>query len=192
MTSVDKAAIAWSIAIVAVGAGFAFAGGSFDVSFTTPTTPSSIQDEKISTAKQEILAAEREQAMEEQKTSAMEIEDEVSISSPTIEKTPIMAGPMTVEVSIPTGTAVPGCEETNACYLPASVSINAGDTVVWSNDDTAAHTVTSGSPTEGPDGIFDSSLVMVGKTFEVTFDDTGSYDYFCMVHPWMKGTVQAS
>ena len=190
MTSVDKAAIAWSIAIVAVGAGFAFAGGSFDTGFTP--TSSVAPDEKISAAKQQVLEEQRLQAIEDQKTSSVEIEDEVSISSPTIEKTPTMAGPMTVEVSIPTETSVPGCEETNACYLPASVSINAGDTVAWSNDDTAAHTVSSGSPTNGPDGIFDSSLFMSGKTFEVTFDDAGSYDYFCMVHPWMKGTVQVS
>ena len=37
--------------------------------------------------------------------------------------------------------------------------------VVWSNDDTAAHTVTSGTPAEGPDGIFDSSMFMAGTTF---------------------------
>jgi len=51
----------------------------------------------------------------------------------------------TVSVSIPTGTSVPGCEQTNSCFLPSSVSINVGDTVSWYNADTAAHTVTSGS-----------------------------------------------
>ena len=102
------------------------------------------------------------------------------------------AGPKTVVVTIPAGTSVPGCEETNECYLPPSVSINTGDTVSWDNTDTAAHTVTSGTPADGPDGIFDSSLLMGGNTFEVTFDSAGSYDYFCMVHPWMIGNVQVS
>ena len=48
-------------------------------------------------------------------------------------------------VSLPEGTSVPGCEETDACYIPSSVNVGVGETVTWSNDDTAAHTVTSGS-----------------------------------------------
>jgi predicted secreted protein with PEFG-CTERM motif len=94
-------------------------------------------------------------------------------------------------VSVPSGTSVPGCEETNECYIPAEVSIDVGGQVTWSNDDSAAHTVTSGSPEEGPDGFFDSSLFMAGTTFEVVFTDfeAGDYPYFCMVHPWMQGIV---
>ncbi len=145
------------------------------------------------------MEEERAKAMEEQ-TGAMgetsveleeTVEQEVELSAPTVEA-PQATGPMSVDVNIPTGTAVPGCEETNDCDLPDTVSINAGDTGIWSNTDTAAHTVTSGSPTDGPDGIFESSLFMAGATFEVTFDDSGSYDYFCMVHPWMQGNVQVS
>ncbi len=108
------------------------------------------------------------------------------------EEPPAMTGPVTVEVSIPSGTLVPGCEETNECYIPATVSINAGDTVSWSNDDTAAHTVTSGSAADGPSGVFDSSLLIAGGTFEQTFDSSGTLDYYCMVHPWMTGSVQVS
>ncbi|MFB5626955.1 MAG: plastocyanin/azurin family copper-binding protein, partial [Nitrosarchaeum sp.] len=96
--------------------------------------------------------------------------------------------PKTVNVSIPAGTSSPGCETSNACYSPASVTINVGDTVEWKNVDTAAHTVTGGSPANGPSG-FDSSLLMGGKSFANTFDKAGTYDYFCMVHPWMVGNV---
>ena len=92
-------------------------------------------------------------------------------------------------ISLPVGSASPGCEKTNECYIPAEVTINAGETVTWSNDDTAAHTVTSGSPDGGPDGIFDSSLFMADGEFTYTFDEPGEYPYFCMVHPWMVGTV---
>jgi predicted secreted protein with PEFG-CTERM motif len=68
-----------------------------------------------------------------------------------------------------------------------------GGTVTWENVDNAAHTVTSGSPADGPDGVFDSSLIMAGgATFSHTFDDAGTYDYFCMVHPWMAGTVNVA
>ena len=102
---------------------------------------------------------------------------------------PEPAGPQTVNVSLPKDSATPGCETTDACYIPSMVSINTGDTVSWSNDDTAAHTVTSGTPQGGPDGVFDSSLFMAGTTFDVTFDSSGNYDYFCMVHPWMAGKV---
>ena len=99
------------------------------------------------------------------------------------------AGPTTHTVEIPVGTSVPGCEETNACYAPADITINVGDTVEWINVDTAAHTVTGGSPADGPSGVFDSSLVMADAVYAFTFDDAGSYDYFCMVHPWMVGSV---
>ena len=92
------------------------------------------------------------------------------------------------------GSSTPGCEDTNSCFDPNPVTIAMGGTVTWENVDNAAHTVTSGSPVDGPDGVFDSSLIMapmqgVVKTFSHTFDDAGTYDYFCMVHPWMAGSV---
>ena len=99
------------------------------------------------------------------------------------------AGPMTHVVDMPEGTSVPGCEETNECYIPENITINAGDTVEWVNLDTAAHTVTGGSPSNGPSGVFDSSLVMGSASYSHTFEEAGTYDYFCMVHPWMIGSV---
>jgi len=92
-------------------------------------------------------------------------------------------------ISVPEGTGTPGCDETNACYIPFNVSISAGEEITWSNDDTAAHTVTSGSPADGPDGNFDSGLFMAGGTFSTTLDESGEYPYFCMVHPWMTGNI---
>ncbi|CDI05879.1 Protease inhibitor Kazal-type (fragment) [Candidatus Nitrosotenuis uzonensis] len=103
---------------------------------------------------------------------------------------PAPAPAMSAKVSIPSGSSVPGCEATNECYIPAEVTIGIGGTVTWTNDDTAAHTVTSGNINAGgPDGVFDSSIFMAGKTFEHTFDEAGEYDYFCIVHPWMTGKV---
>jgi plastocyanin len=99
--------------------------------------------------------------------------------------------PMTAIVSIPPGSAVPGCENTNECYLPFEINVAIGATVSWINDDSAPHTVTSGTvPTA--DGLFDSSLFMSGSVFEFTFDEAGTYDYFCMVHPWMTGIVNVN
>ena len=119
-------------------------------------------------------------------------EPAVTISAPKVETMPKALEPFTGTISAPAGSSVPGCEETNECFIPAEVSVSVGETVTWSNDDSAAHTVTSGIPSEGPDGIFDSSLFMAGTTFEHTFDEAGQYDYFCMVHPWMTGKVQVN
>ena len=97
--------------------------------------------------------------------------------------------PMAVTVSLPQGSGVPGCEATNECYIPYEVTVAQGATVTWSNDDSDAHTVTSGTPAGGHDGLCDSSLFMASTTYEFTYDDTGTFDYFCIVHPWMTGIV---
>ena len=99
------------------------------------------------------------------------------------------AGPQTHIVETAMGSGAPGCETSNACYLPQDITISTGDTVLWDNVDNAAHTVTGGSPSDGPSGVFDSSLLMAGLDYSFTFNDAGSYDYFCMVHPWMVGSV---
>ena len=88
------------------------------------------------------------------------------------------------------GSSTPGCEETaDGYFIPSPVTIPVGGTVTWENNDTAAHTSTAGSATEGPSGVFDSSLIMAGSSFSHTFDSAGTFDYFCMVHPWMSGSV---
>ena len=98
-------------------------------------------------------------------------------------------GPRTYEVSMPLGTSVLGCEATDECYIPSEVTVDIGDTVTWINDDTAAHTVTSGTIDGGPDGRFDSSLMLADQSFSFTFEAAGDYDYYCIVHPWMIGKV---
>jgi len=88
------------------------------------------------------------------------------------------------------GSSTPGCEDTaEGCFIPSPVTIDIGETVTWENNDTAAHTATGGSAADGPSGVFDSSLIMAGSSFSHTFDSVGTYDYFCMVHPWMSGTA---
>ena len=188
MVSIDKAAIVLTMAIVAIALGIA---ASADMTqdagpavFTPPTVSTETSESETSSFGADLAAEIREKAgetVELEEEVMMEEEEEVMMEEP--------AGPTTVHVEIPVGTAVPGCEETNECFSPADVTINAGDTVHWMNVDTAAHTVTGGSPADGPSGIFDSSLVMADAVYAFTFDETGSYDYFCMVHPWMTGTV---
>ncbi|MEO2264384.1 MAG: plastocyanin/azurin family copper-binding protein [Nitrosopumilus sp.] len=118
-------------------------------------------------------------------------ESQISESITSVEES-IVKVPMTLIISLPAGSGVPGCDETNECFLPYDTTIGVGGTITWSNDDSAAHTVTSGVVADGPDGLFDSSIFMAGSTFEFTFDEEGSYDYFCMVHPWMTGIINVN
>ena len=194
MTSMDKAGMAIAVAVVAIAVAFASGGAALqagDQSGTSIFSPQVTQQQKqMAQEKAQQTQKTMDEIMEEQRQAKMDQPSSVTVTPPKVEDVPAMtSGPKTVTVSMPTGTSVPGCEETNTCFIPSSVKINVGDTISWSNDDTAAHTVTSGKPANGPDGNFDSSLLMVGKAFDVTFDNSGSYDYFCMVHPWMVGKV---
>ncbi len=94
-----------------------------------------------------------------------------------------------VTVTNAPGSSTPGCEETDSCFIPSTATIEEGGIVTWENTDNAAHTATGGSAQDGPSGVFDSSLIMAGGSYSHTFDTAGTYDYFCMVHPWMQGTV---
>ena len=116
----------------------------------------------------------------------MESEEELILESTVVESAPVVKSEIVV---IPAGVGVPGCEETSECYLPSLLTIGTGTTVTWENVDTAAHLATSGTPADGPDGVFDSGMIMAGGTFEHEFIDSGEFQYYCIVHPWMVGTV---
>ena len=98
----------------------------------------------------------------------------------------------TAEVDMAVGSSVVGCETTNECYIPHMVTIDVGGEVMWNNIDAMAHTVTAGTPTEGLSEHFDSGLVAPGAMFSHEFTEAGTFDYFCMVHPWMAGAVMVS
>ncbi len=92
------------------------------------------------------------------------------------------------DVIMPIKVSRPGCEETNSCYLPSIITIKQGQQVTWSNEDVAFHTVTSGLYDE-PSDLFDSGHLDPEQKFIVSFDEQGTFDYFCTLHPWMAGKV---
>jgi len=92
-------------------------------------------------------------------------------------------------VTIAQGSGAPGCDETHSCFIPEELHISKGDTVTWINTDTAAHTITSGTVSDGPDGRFDSSLLSPGAQFTHKFNESGEHPYHCLVHPWMVGKI---
>jgi plastocyanin len=79
-------------------------------------------------------------------------------------------------------------EAVNIAFEPTRVSVPVGATVTWTNRDVVRHTVTSGTPGEA-DGTFDEPLDAEGGTGNVTFDEPGTYVYFCEVHGNMTGEV---
>lgn len=68
-------------------------------------------------------------------------------------------------------------------FQPDPITVKAGTTVVFSNDDKILHTVTSGTREKPTPDRFDGKLDGTGSTFEVTLDEPGTYPYFCMIHP---------
>ncbi|MFC0543642.1 cupredoxin domain-containing protein [Kutzneria chonburiensis] len=70
-------------------------------------------------------------------------------------------------------------------FTPASLTVSVGDTVTWTNEDTAPHTVTV---SDGPEK-FASPTLQQGQKFSYTFTKAGSYSYYCAVHPDMKASV---
>lgn len=103
-------------------------------------------------------------------------------------------------VSIPFGAYNPELNTpAEAWYDPPFIPIEAGDTIIWENNDREPHTVTSGqgsgrfgwmSDDYGtPDGLFESDLFAPGESWSYTFEDQGTFPYFCTIHPWMEGAV---
>ena len=85
-------------------------------------------------------------------------------------------------------------------FDPSPLTVEAGTTVVWRNDEPIGHTVTSGEPTgvdaatglrsgQVPDGRFDAPLATKGATFAHRFTDPGTYSYYCAIHLGMSSRV---
>lgn len=193
MTAADKFGIAFSVGFTVALIAIAMSFGAMSSAPAAPTpmppvekpTPPVVEETPAEEVPEEETPVEEETPTEETPEEEVPVEEEPVME----EETPMEEMIMESSVSIPEGSSTPGCEADNACYLPAETTVGVGGTVTWTNDDTAAHTVTSGTPTDGPDGMFDSSIIMSGATFEYTFEEAGQYDYFCIVHPWMTGKV---
>ncbi|MDE1867270.1 MAG: hypothetical protein KGI08_06135 [Thaumarchaeota archaeon] len=89
-------------------------------------------------------------------------------------------------VTIPLGASH---QNTGVFYSPSVIDIKPGYTVTWKNDDTTAHTASTGRPNLGVDGRIDSGLISPGGAFSYTFETTGVYSYYCLIHPWMTGAI---
>jgi len=83
-------------------------------------------------------------------------------------------------------TTNPGANEVwiqGMAFNPATITVNAGTTITWTNKDGVAHTVTSNT------GVFDSGTMNVNGTYSHLFSIAGSFPYHCTIHPSMTATV---
>lgn len=89
-------------------------------------------------------------------------------------------------------------------YQPDPIEVEPGTTITWLNEDNIDHTVTSGIQRDQgvpgveedvgsqPDGTFDGDLPMKGASFSFTFEEAGTFAYFCEIHAGMTGVVEVS
>ncbi|HET7148855.1 MAG TPA: plastocyanin/azurin family copper-binding protein [Candidatus Nitrosopolaris sp.] len=95
-------------------------------------------------------------------------------------------------------TIVPGASTlADKAFSPNPINVKVGSSVIWTNKDNVAHTVTSGTGSSDPNKgkEFDSglsTLLTPGKTFSHTFKTAGEIPYFCQIHPTMVGKVTVS
>ena len=92
------------------------------------------------------------------------------------------------DVIIPIKVSRPGCDIEDICYIPSNIVVEKGKSVTWVNEDSSFHSVTSGFYGE-PTGLFDSGYLDPYQSYTLSFDEFGTYDYFCTLHPWMKAQV---
>jgi predicted secreted protein with PEFG-CTERM motif len=87
--------------------------------------------------------------------------------------------------------ATADCVAAKNCFSPNPLTVTPGTTVTWKNTDTVSHYVTSGQPSDNTTGtVFDSgNLIKPAGTYQFTFANAGTFNYFCTVHPWMTGQV---
>jgi plastocyanin len=67
-------------------------------------------------------------------------------------------------------------------FVPATITVAAGQSVTWTNADPVAHTTTS------DDKVWDSGSLSPSGTFTATFSQPGTYAYHCTIHPFIRGT----
>lgn len=110
------------------------------------------------------------------------------VSQNSINPSPIQKSTSKADIVMTPQSSRPGCDKTDSCYVPSKLTIPRGGSVTWQNQDSGFHTVTSGKY-ENPDGLFDSGHIDPDNSFSYTFNTSGTFDFFCTLHPWMYGVI---
>lgn len=75
-------------------------------------------------------------------------------------------------------------------FLLPTIELDKPGTVSFFNADAVAHTVTAGTPTDPSGATFDSDIIGGRDVADITIDEPGTYDYFCIIHPEMRGQIK--
>lgn len=103
--------------------------------------------------------------------------------NPPVKEQPASQNLPTAEKTVPTQADSVNAIIAGFSFQPRSLIVAAGATVIWTNNDSAPHTVTA------YDGSFDSGIIVPGATFKHTFSSPGNVSYYCTLHPSMYGIV---
>ncbi len=116
-------------------------------------------------------------------SAATMTETATTTETPTATMTETAVATATPATTVPS-TNMASVNISNFNFVPQTVAVTNGTTVTWTNGDTVAHTVTSVT------GVFDSGPISPGATWSYTFNQTGSFEYSCTIHPSIPhGTV---
>ncbi len=93
---------------------------------------------------------------------------------------------ITATVMIPNGSA----EQSNiGFYIPLNLEIEKGTIVEWVNSDGVGHTIQSQDGFGNVIPLFNSNVLQTSEEFSYKFEESGTYNYFCTLHPWRVGVV---
>ncbi|GEM_PF-1377001 len=100
----------------------------------------------------------------------------------------VVGGPYTNKVSVELDASD---RSSGKGFSPQEIVVSVGTTVVWTNKDTAGHTIVSGNASDPNAGtLFDTGPRWpAGAKYEHIFDTVGEFQYFCTIYPWMTGKV---
>jgi len=184
----DKVGMVVTAIVLAVALGFLLTGGTEITSDIAPTVEKTTTTIKETTEKIKELSESGKELVEKTSEKTKQVAEQAKDIGQTAKELTSSKLPARL-ISMPSGTSIPGCEKDGICYDPPSLIIFTGGELIWKNDDSSAHTVTSGNIVDGPDGLFDSGLIMPNETFSHKFNEVGEYAYFCMIHPWANASV---
>jgi plastocyanin len=111
-----------------------------------------------------------------------------SVPAPVENNTTPTTAPQTDQNSTAPSTGTQSASQNNIeiknfAYSPKTLTVKIGDTVTWTNQDSAPHSATA------DDKSFDTGLLSKGQSGSVTFKKAGTFTYFCSAHPNMKATI---